>query len=227
MPMSHRIKLHPDSPHKKKIFELADELINGGVAVVPTDSQYALVCDYQNKKGIDRIRKIRRFDKKDHLTVMCHSLQHVATFANLSDTNFKLIKRLIPGPYTFILPATREVPRLLTHPKKRTVGIRVPDNPICLEMIDVLGRPVLAITAKMPDVEHAHPEDGDRELFLSRFDMVVDVVVDDQGTLPTVETTIVDLTGDQPELLREGLGMDGLLEALALEGLTLADRVAV
>lgn len=223
--MSHRIKLHPDSPHKKKIFELTDELIKGGVAVVPTDSQYALVCDYQNKKGIERIRKIRRFDKKDHLTVMCHSLQHVAIFANLSDDNFKLIKRLIPGPYTFILPATREVPRLLTHPKKRTVGIRVPDNPICLDMINELGRPVLAITAKIPDVEHAHPEDGDRELFLSRFDMVVDVVVDDQEELPTVETSIVDLTGDQPELLREGLGMERLLDALTLEGLTLGGQV--
>jgi tRNA threonylcarbamoyl adenosine modification protein (Sua5/YciO/YrdC/YwlC family) len=225
--MSHRIKLHPDSPHKKKIFELTDELIRGGVAVVPTDSQYALVCDYQNKKGIDRIRKIRRFDKKDHLTVMCHSLQHVAIFANLSDDNFKLIKRLIPGPYTFILPATREVPRLLTHPKKRTVGIRVPDNPICLDMINELGRPVLAITAKIPGVEHAHPEDGDRELFLSRFDMVVDVVVDDQEELPTVETSIVDLTGEQPELLREGLGMERLLEALALEGMTLDGQVTV
>lgn len=192
---------------------------------MPTDSQYALVCDYQNKKGIERIRKIRRFDKKDHLTVMCHSLQHVAIFANLSDDNFKLIKRLIPGPYTFILPATREVPRLLTHPKKRTVGIRVPDNPICLDMINELGRPVLAITAKIPDVEHAHPEDGDRELFLSRFDMVVDVVVDDQEELPTVETSIVDLTGDQPELLREGLGMERLLDALTLEGLTLGGQV--
>jgi tRNA threonylcarbamoyl adenosine modification protein (Sua5/YciO/YrdC/YwlC family) len=224
--MSHRIKLHPDSPHKKKIFELTDELLRGGIAVIPTDSQYALVCDYQNKKGIDRIRKIRRMDKKDHLTVMCHSLQHVSTFANLSDDNFKLIKRLIPGPYTFVLPATREVPRLLTHPKKRTVGIRVPDHAVSLELIQELGRPVLAITAKIPDVEHAHPEDGDRELFLSRFDKVVDVVVDDQEPLPADATTIVDLTGDDPELLREGLGMDRLREAVALEGFELREKVS-
>lgn len=225
--MSNRIKLHPDAPHKKKIFELTDELISGGVAVIPTDSQYALVCDYQNKKGIERIRKIRQLGKKDHLTVMCESLQHVSTFANLSDANFKLTKRLIPGPYTMILPSTREVPRLLTHPKKRTVGIRVPDHSICLELIAELGRPVLAITAKIPDVEHAHPEDGDRELFLSRFDKVVDVVVDDQLPLPAEETTIVDLTGDEPELLREGLGMDGLREAVALEGMNLKERAAV
>ncbi|WP_158278637.1 L-threonylcarbamoyladenylate synthase [Rhodohalobacter mucosus] len=225
--MPHRIKLDPGSPHKKKIFELTDVLLDGGVAVIPTDSQYALVCDYQNKKGIDRIRKIRRMDKKSHLTVMCQSLQHVSTFATLTDDNFKLIKRLIPGPFTFILPATREVPRLLTHPKKRTVGIRVPDHPICLDLIDELGHPVLATTAKIPGIEHANPEDGDRELFLSRFDNIVDVVVDDQEELPAVETTILDLTGSTPELLRRGLGLEKLDEALALEGMELNDGVPV
>jgi tRNA threonylcarbamoyl adenosine modification protein (Sua5/YciO/YrdC/YwlC family) len=225
--MSNRIKLHPDSPHKKKIFELTDELIDGAIGLIPTDSQYALVCDYKNKKGIDRIRQIRQLSKKDHLTVMCYSLEHVATFANLSDNNFKLIKRLIPGPYTFILPATREVPRLLTHPKKRTVGIRVPDYPICLELIQELGRPLMAITAKLPDVEFGHPEDGDREMFLSRFDNIVDVVVDNQEPLSAEGTSIVDLTGEQPELLREGLGMKKLNEALVLEGLSLKTALEV
>jgi tRNA threonylcarbamoyl adenosine modification protein (Sua5/YciO/YrdC/YwlC family) len=225
--MSHRIKLDPDQPHMKKIFELTDELVNGGIAVIPTDSQYALVCDYQNKKGIDRIRQVRRMDKKDHLTVMCHSLQHVATFANLSDNNFKLIKRLIPGPYTFVLPATREVPRLLIHPRKRTVGIRVPDHPVTLELIETLGRPLLAVTARIPGVEHAHPDDGDREMFLSRFDNMVDVVVDDQEPLPSVKTTIIDLTGPSPKLLREGLGMEKLMDALALEGMDLEETAMV
>lgn len=219
--MSNRIQLHPDSPHKKKIFELTDALIQGSVIVLPTDSQYALACDYQNKKGIDRIRKIRQLGKKDHLTVMCYSLEHVSTFAHLSDENFKLIKRLIPGPYTFVLPATREVPRILTHPKKRTVGIRVPDYPICLELIRELGRPLMAITAKLPGVEHAHPEAGDRELFLSRFDNIVDVVADNQEPLSSSETTILDLTGSEPALLREGLGLDKLEDALNLEGVTL------
>lgn len=225
--MTQRTKLHPDSPHQKKIFELADQLMQGDVLVIPTDSQYALVCDYKNKKGIDRIRQIRQYGKNDHLTVMCHSMEHVSTFANLSDDNFKLIKRLIPGPYTFILPATREVPRLLTHPKKRTVGIRVPDSPICIDLIRELGRPVLAITAKMPGVEYGQPEDGDREMFLSRFDKVVDMVVDDQQPLPSDKTTIVDLTGDMPELLREGLGMEKLREAVALQGLTLNEKAEV
>lgn len=220
--MSQRVKLHPDAPHKKKIFELTDELIDGSVMVLPTDSQYALICDYKNKKGIERIRKIRQLDKNDHLTVMCHSLENVSIFAHLSDDNFKLIKRLIPGPYTFILPATREVPRLLTHPKKRTVGIRVPDHSVCLELIEELGHPVMAITAKLPNVEFGSPEEGNKEMYLNRFDKVVDVVVDDQmDELSDEETSILDLTGDEPVLLREGLGMERLREAIALEGFSL------
>jgi len=222
--MSHRVKLHHDAPHKKKIFELTDELLDGSVMIIPTDSQYALVCDYKNKKGLDRIRKIRQLDKNDHLTVMCNSMENVSIFAHLSDDNFKLIKRLIPGPYTFILPATREVPKLLTHPKKKTVGIRVPDHSVCLELIEELGHPVVAITAKLPNVEYGSPEDGNHEMFLNRFDKVVDVVVDDQlDELSDEETSILDLTGDIPVLLREGLGMEKLREALALEDFDLEE----
>jgi len=219
--MATRIKLHPDAPHKKRIFEVTDEILNGSVGLIPTDSQYALVCDYKNKKGIDRIRQIRQLGKKNHMTVMCRSLEHVSTFANLSDDNFKLIKRLIPGPYTFILPATREVPRLLTHPKKRTVGIRVPDYPICLELIQELGHPLLAKTAILPGVENGHPSDGDRTMYLSRFDNIVDVIVDNQEPLNSDQSTILDLTTEVPELLREGLGMNALNDALALEGFEL------
>lgn len=225
--MAKRIKIHPETPHRDKIYEISDDLQKEAVALLPTDSQYALICDYQNKKGMDRIRKIRQMGKKDHLTVMCHSLEHVSTFAHLNDDNFKLIKRLIPGPYTFILPATREVPRLLTHPKKRTVGIRVPDYPICMELIKELGRPVLAITAKLKGVEHGHPGDGDRELFLSRFDKIVDVIIDNQEPLVADETTIVDLTSQPSQLLREGLGMVRLREALALETRELEEPEAV
>src|SRR6056297_121034 len=221
--MALRVKIHPDSPHKKKIFEVTDELLDDSVALVPTDSQYALMCNYKNKKGIDRIRQIRQLGKKDHLTVMCKSLEHISTFALLTDDNFKLIKRLIPGPYTFILPATREVPRLLTHPKKRTVGIRVPNHPICLETIQELGRPIMAITAKLPNVENGRPDSGDRELYLSRFDNLVDLVVDHQQELSGNETTIVDLTGPSPKIIREGLGMEALEEAVALQGLDFTD----
>ena len=225
--MAKRIKIHPETPNREKIYEISDDLRNEQIALMPTDSQYALICDYKNKKGMDRIRKIRQMGKRDHLTVMCHSLEHVSTFANLNDDNFKLIKRLIPGPYTFILPATREVPRLLTHPKKRTVGIRVPQYPICLELIKELGRPVLAITAKLEGVEHGHPNDGNRELFLSRFDKIVDLILDNQEPLNSEETTILDLTKQPSQLIREGLGMERLREAFILENRTLTDAEAV
>lgn len=225
--MSERIKINPESPKRKQIFDLVDILLDEGVLVMPTDSQYALVCDYQNKSGMDRIRKIRQMGKKDHLSVMCHSLEHVSTFANLSDDNFKLMKRLIPGPFTFILPATREVPRLLTHPQKRTVGIRVPNYPICLETIQELGRPVMAITAKLPNVENGQPDSGDRELYLSRFDKLADLVVDHQQELSGQETTIVDLTGPSPEILRKGIGLEQLQEAVALQGLSFMETTTV
>lgn len=225
--MSERIKIHPENPKRKQIFDLVDKLLEEGVLMVPTDSQYALICDYQNKRGMDRIRKIRQMSKKDHLSVMCFSLEHVSTFANLSDDNFKLMKRLIPGPYTFILPATREVPRLLTHPKKRTVGIRVPDYPICVQMIEELGRPVMAITAKLPGVEHGNPDTDDREMYLSRFDNLVDLVVDNQRPLSSDETSILDLTEAEPYLIREGLGMDRLREALMLQNLPLSEKISV
>lgn len=228
MTMPNRVKIHPEQPKQKQIFELADVLLNEGVLLIPTDSQYALICDYKNKKGMDRIRRIRQMDKRDHLSVMCHSLEHVSTFALLSDSNFKLIKRMIPGAYTFILPATREVPRLLVHPKKRTVGIRVPEHPICLSLIRELGRPVMAISAKLPNVENGNPATAEsRELFLSRFDNLVDAVVDTQQPLQGEETTILDLTGNRAELVRAGLGMEYMTEAFALEGVELDERALV
>ncbi|MEX1011434.1 MAG: L-threonylcarbamoyladenylate synthase [Balneolaceae bacterium] len=215
--MTQRIKLHPETPHRKRIFEISDVLREDGVILLPTDSQYALACDYRSKGAMERIRQIRRLDKNDHLTVLCESLQHASVFARMDDPSFKLVKRLTPGPYTFILPATREVPRLLVHPRKKTVGIRVPDYPICQELIGHLGTPLIAISARREEVEHGTPEHGDRELFLSRFDGLVDLVIDNQQPLPDLETTIVDLTTSPPELLREGPGMAALADALAME----------
>lgn len=215
--MAQRVKLHPENPHQKRIFEVVDVLKDGGVILMPTDSRYALACDYQNKEGMARIRRIRNLDKGDHLTVLCRSIQHASTFALINDRNFKLLKRLTPGTFTFILPATREVPRLLVHPKKRTVGVRIPDYPISLSLIDTLGQPLLAISAKIDGQELP----DDRELFLSRFDNLVDLIIDNQQPLTMTESTIVDLTGDDLELVREGPEMDRLMEVVDLEGLTL------
>lgn len=223
--MAERIKLHPETPHQKRVFEIVDALKSGAVILMPTDSQYALACDYQNKKGIDRIRNIRNLEKTDHLTVMCHSLQHAAVFAKMDDQNFKLVKRTIPGPFTFILPATREVPKLLVNPKKKTVGIRVPEYPINMSLIKTLDRPLLAITAKLQDTEYGNPSSGDREMFLSRFEHFVDIIIDNQQPLADTESTIVDLTNDEPQLLREGPGMQKLAEAVAIEGRELVNGI--
>lgn len=216
--MADRVKLHPENPHVKRLFEIADKIKEGAVVLFPTDSQYALGCDYKNKKGIERIRKIRQLGKGDHLTLLCDSLSGIAKFAHISDRNFKLIKRLIPGPYTFILPATKEVPKLLVHPKKKTIGIRVPDYPICEGLMREVGNPMLAITAKKPEMNGNALEDYEREPFLREFEKLVDLTIDDQQELPSNATSIVDMTDENPVIRRRGLGIEQVEEVFRMEG---------
>lgn len=216
--MAERIKLHPETPHVKRIFEIADKIKQGAVILFPTDSQYALGCDYKNKKGIERIRTIRDMDEDDHLTILCDSLSGIARFAHISDHNFKLIKRLIPGPYTFILPATKQVPKLLVHPKKKTVGIRVPDYPICELLGREVGRPLVSITAKKPELGDEELEEFEREPFLREFEKLVDVIIDNQQELPTNETTIIDMTYEQAVITRKDLGIDYVEEVFISQG---------
>lgn len=215
--MAERIKLHPETPHVKRLFEVADMIKQGAVILFPTDSQYAIGCNYKNKKGIERIRQIRQLGKNDHLTILCDSLSGIARFAHISDHNFKLIKRLIPGPYTFILPATKEVPKLLVHPKKKTVGIRVPDSPIAEGLVREVGDPLLAITAKKPEMDEDALAGFEREPFLREFDKLVDVTIDNQQELPSRGTSILDMTDDNTKLLREGLGMEALEEVFRMQ----------
>ncbi|SMO56156.1 L-threonylcarbamoyladenylate synthase [Fodinibius sediminis] len=215
--MAERIKLHPKTPHVKRLFEIADMIKEGAVVLFPTDSQYAIGCDYKNKKGIEQIRKIRKLGKDDHLTILCDSLSGISQFAHISDHNFKLIKRLIPGPYTFILPATKEVPKLLVHPKKKTVGIRVPDYPIAAGLVREVGNPLLAITAKKPEMDKHALDTYEREPFLREFEKLVDVIIDNQQELPSRETSILDMTDDNTKLLRRGLGMDSLEEVFRMQ----------
>ncbi|MCW9709000.1 L-threonylcarbamoyladenylate synthase [Fodinibius salsisoli] len=215
--MAERIKLHPETPHVKRLFEVSDMIKQGAVVLFPTDSQYAIGCDYKNKKGIERIREIRKLDKDDHLTILCDSLSGIAKFAHISDHNFKLIKRLIPGPYTFILPATKEVPKLLVHPKKKTVGFRVPDYPIAQGLIRETGNPMLAITAKKPEMQGNALKEFEREPFLREFEKLVDVVIDNQQELPSRETSILDMTDDNTKLLRRDLGMEALEEVFRMQ----------
>lgn len=224
--MAQKIKLHPETPHQKRVFEIVDKLNSGSVMLFPTDSRYALGCEFSNKKGLDRIRAIRRVSKDHLFTLLCDSLSGLARFAQISDNNFKIIKRLIPGPFTFILPATKEVPKLMVNTSRKTVGFRVPDSPICLSILAELGSPILATTAKNresgdndvdvnnPDTEVSNPDD-----LFHIYDKLVDLVIDDEQPLNPESSTIIDMTGDMAIITRRGLGIDRVEEAFALQNL--------
>jgi tRNA threonylcarbamoyl adenosine modification protein (Sua5/YciO/YrdC/YwlC family) len=213
--MADKIKLHPITPHQKRIFEIADRIKAGDIMLFPSDTQYALGCLYDNKKGLDRIRQMRRLDANHLFTLICESLTGVARFAQLSDDNFKLIKRLIPGPYTFVLPATKDVPRLLLNPKRKTIGFRVPDYPICESIIKELGVPLLAASAKLPeDVLGDSVAEFPDDLF-HQFDRLVDLVIDNEQPLNPVESTVIDMTGSNPVIIREGEGFDKVVEVFS------------
>jgi tRNA threonylcarbamoyl adenosine modification protein (Sua5/YciO/YrdC/YwlC family) len=200
--MGTRIKLHPVTPHARRIFELVDALRAGQILLFPTDTQYALGCVFNNKKGLDRIRTIRRLAPDHTFTLLTDSMTGLARFAHISDANYKYIKRLIPGPYTFILPATKDVPSLLLA-KRKTIGFRVPESPICQRLIEHLGEPLLAVTAQ------AIGSDGamlDRELLIEALQNQVDVIVDNEQPGTPEQTTVIDLTGEEPRILREGAG---------------------
>lgn len=221
--MADKIKIHPVTPHQKRIFEVADQLKDGKIIVFPTDTQYAIGCMYSNKKGIDRIREIRRLDDEHMLTLLCDSLSGISKFGQLSDVNFKIIKRLIPGPYTFILPATKELPKLVLHPKRKTVGFRVPDSPICQKLIAELGEPIIATTAKHPDWNGKEKLYLDREELIESMDKFVDVVIDDQQDLSKQESTVIDLSGDEAVIIRKGIGFERVEEVFALFDKTLSE----
>ncbi|MCC5925123.1 MAG: threonylcarbamoyl-AMP synthase [Bacteroidetes bacterium] len=211
--MSDRIKLHPITPHQQRVFEVVDRLRAGAVVLIPTDSQYALACMFSNKKGVDRIRNIRNLPKDHMFTLIIDGLNGVSRFGKLSDANFKLIRRLIPGPYTFVLPGTKEVPKLLMHERRKTIGIKVPDHAICQKIIQELGEPLMAVTAKLPDREGQ--EYLDTNDLYDAFQPHIDVFIDDELPLQSMATTVVDLTNEEPIILRKGEGMDNLEVAFA------------
>ena len=214
--MAEKIKIHPITPHQKRIFEASDFLKAGNVLVFPTDTQYAIGCLYTNKKGIDRIREIRRLDNDHLLTLLCDSLSGISKFGQLSDENFKIIKKLIPGPFTFILPATKDLPKLLVHPKRKTVGFRVPDHAICQKMLEEVGEPIIATTAKHPDFNGKDKLYLDRQELIDVMSKFVDVIIDDEQDLTMQESTVIDLTGEKAVIIRKGIGYEKVEEVFAL-----------
>jgi tRNA threonylcarbamoyl adenosine modification protein (Sua5/YciO/YrdC/YwlC family) len=205
-------EMHPDNPQPRLIKQAADLLHRGGVVAIPTDSSYALVCHLDDKTATDKLRRIRQVDDRHHLTLLCRDLTELGTFAQVSNVQYKLIKRAVPGPYTFILQATKEVPRRVHHPQRKTIGLRVPDHPIALALLEVLGQPLLATTLILPgDTEPLNdPQD-----IAKRLKNDIDAVID-AGACPAEPTTVIDLTEDMPTVVRQGRGSLeelGLIEA--------------
>jgi len=200
--MSQFFTIHPDNPNPRLIRQAAAMLRDGGIVVYPTDSCYALGCHLDDKNAVARIRQIRQLDEQHHLTLMCRDLSEISRYARVDNIRFRLLKSNTPGSYTFILEATREVPKRLQHPKRSTIGIRIPDHPVALALLEELGEPISSSTLMLPGEEWP-PNDAEqiRELLEKKVDLVID-----GGAVGADFTTVIDLTGDVPVLLRRGKG---------------------
>jgi len=200
--MSQTFEVHPTHPQPRLLKLAAQVLHDGGVAAVPTDSSYALVCHLDDKDAAEALRRIRGVDARHHLTLLCRDLSELATYARVDNRQYRLLKRATPGPYTFILEATREVPRRLSHPSRRTIGLRVPDHPVTQALLQTLGQPLLATTLIPPG--ETEPL-NDAQDIQDRYGRQLQAIVD-AGACPAQPTTVVDLSGDEPTLVRLGRG---------------------
>jgi tRNA threonylcarbamoyl adenosine modification protein (Sua5/YciO/YrdC/YwlC family) len=200
--MAQHFEVHPQNPQPRLLKQAVALLAGGGVAAVPTDSSYALVCRLDDKAAAERLRRIRGVDERHHLTLLCRDLSELAHFARVDNRQYRLLKLATPGPYTFILEATKEVPRRLSHPSRRTIGLRVPDHPVTQALLELLGEPLLATTLILPG--QTEPL-NDAEEILQQLQKLVDAVVD-AGACPMQPTTVIDFSGEAPELVRQGRG---------------------
>ena len=200
--MSQYFEVHPENPQPRLLKQAAQILDAGGIAAIPTDSSYALVCHLDDKAAAERLRRIRGVDDKHHLTLLCRDLSEVASHARIDNRQYRLMKNGTPGPYTFILEATREVPRRVSHPSRRTIGLRVPDHRVTGALLDLLGQPLLATTLIAPG--ESEPL-NDPELIRERFQHSVDAIVD-AGACPMQPTTVIDLGSEPPVVVRLGRG---------------------
>jgi tRNA threonylcarbamoyl adenosine modification protein (Sua5/YciO/YrdC/YwlC family) len=200
--MAQYFNIHPDDPQQRLIRQAAEIFRNGGVVAYPTDSSYALGCMLGNKEAQERIRQIRGVDEDHHFTLVCRNLAEIAVYARVDNSQFRLLKANTPGSYTFILQASREVPRRLQHPKRSTIGLRVPDHAVTLALLEELNEPLLSMTLLLPDDDAPLNEAWE---IRDRLERQVDLVID-AGACDVQPTTVIDLTGEAPELVRLGKG---------------------
>jgi tRNA threonylcarbamoyl adenosine modification protein (Sua5/YciO/YrdC/YwlC family) len=205
--MSQYFEVHPENPQTRLLKQAAQILHGGGVAAIPTDSSYALVCHLDDKAAAEHLRRIRGVDDKHHLTLLCRDLSELASYARVDNKQYRLIKLGTPGPFTFILEATKEVPRRLSHPSRRTIGLRVPAHAVTQALLELHGQPLLATTLIAPG--ESEPM-NDPQQIRERFQKIIQAVVD-AGACPMQPTTVVDLTDELPLLVRQGRGDARLL----------------
>ena len=205
--MAQFFSVHPDNPQARLLKQAVQLLNQGSVLAVPTDSSYALVCHLDDKSAADQLRRVRGVDDKHHLTLLCRDLSELANYARVDNKQFRTIKQATPGPFTFILEATKEVPRRVSHPQRKTIGLRVPDNKVLQELLALHGAPLLASTLILPGDEGPL---NDPEEIRERLEHQVGAVID-AGACSLEPTTVVDMTGDSPEVLRQGQGDPALL----------------
>ena len=200
--MTQYFEVHPHNPQARLIRQAAQIIESGGIVAAPTDSAYALVCRLDDKAAVEKLRRIRGVDEKHHLTLLVRDLSEIATYARVDNRQYRQLKAVTPGPYTVILEATKEVPRRLSHPSRKTIGIRVPENAILLALLEELGEPLIGTTLQLPGDDQML---SDPDEVRARLDRQIELVID--GGAGTLEpTTIVDLTGPIASLVREGRG---------------------
>ena len=200
--MSQFFQIHPENPQLRLIKQAAQIIHGGGIVALPTDSCYALVCHLDDKAAVERLRRIRGVDDKHHLTLLCRDLSEIAQYARVDNRQYRMLKAATPGPFTFILEATKEVPRRLSHPSRKTIGLRVPENRIAHALLEELGQPLIGTTLILP--EESDPLTDPDEI-REQLERQVELVIDG-GACHLEPTTVIDLTEDEPVLLRQGRG---------------------
>jgi len=205
--MAQFFQIHPENPQLRLIHQAVDIIRKGGVIAYPTDSSYALACQVGDKQAMDKIRRIRQLDDKHNFTLVCKDLTQVSTFTKISNDAYRLIKALTPGPFTFILEATREVPRRLQHPKKKTIGIRIPDHPVTQLLLQELGEALFSSTLALPGSTESMTDPYDiRDKLEHELDLIIAA-----GIIENEETTMIEFSNDGTEIVRQGKGLAPML----------------
>ena len=200
--MARLVNIHPDSPQPRLLVQAAEFIRDGALVALPTDSCYALGCHLGDKEALDRIRLIRQVDDRHHLTLMVRDLSEIATYARVDNAQYRLLKAATPGSYTFILEGSKELPRRVMHPKRKTIGLRIPDHPVALALLEELGEPLLTTTLQLPGDEAPLTEGWEIQ---DRLDDQIELILD-AGHCGTEPTTVIDLTGTAPALVLAGRG---------------------